>query len=40
MIDAIHEKFMSMLEEKGKLIQDRKKTNEFRFESIIVPNKK
>ena len=40
MIDAIHDKFMNMLEDKGKLIQDKKKTNEFRFESIIVPNKK
>lgn len=39
-IDAVHDKFIAMLEDKGKLIQDKKKTNDFRFESIIVPNKK
>lgn len=39
-IEAVHEKFINMLEDKGKLIQDKKKTNDFRFESIIVPNKK
>ncbi len=39
-IDAVHEKFLSLLEDKGKVIQDRKKTNDFRYETIIVPNKK
>lgn len=39
-IDAVHEKFVNLLEDKGKVIQDRKKTNDFRYETIIVPNKK
>lgn len=39
-INEVHNKFITLLGDDGKLIQDRKKVNDYRYESIIVSNKK
>ncbi len=38
-IQLVYNKFIDMLKEKGKIVQANKQVNNFRYESIIEPNK-
>ncbi len=39
-IDAVHNKFLAMIGDVGKIQQDKKKINDYKYETIIIPNKK
>ncbi len=39
-IDNVHNKFLNMIGDLGKVIQEKKKINDYKYETIIVPNKK
>ncbi len=39
-INAVHDKFINMIGDVGKIQQDKKRINDFKCETIIVPNKK